>query len=55
MATLRALHLPSLCLSLHTVLHQSDMFADAVAIADVIASEQHRLYQVGHLMFLKCL
>jgi len=45
MATLRALHLPSLCRCLHTVLHQSDMFADAVAIADVIASEQHRLYQ----------
>ncbi|XP_005098411.1 nuclear pore complex protein Nup107 [Aplysia californica] len=45
MSQLRKLHLPALCLNLHNVLHSSEMYADAVQIADVIASEHHQLYQ----------
>lgn len=45
LTSLRRLHLPDLCLSLHTVLHTAGLYADAVQIADVIASEHHRLYQ----------
>jgi len=45
LTSLRRLHLPSLCLSLHTVLHTSQLYTEAVQIADVIASEHNKLYQ----------
>ncbi|KAH9523616.1 hypothetical protein Btru_040460 [Bulinus truncatus] len=45
MNLLRKLHLPALCLNLHTVLHSSYMYVEAVQIADIIASEQNQLYK----------
>lgn len=46
MSRLRKLHLPALCLNLHKVLDSSQMYVDAVQLADIIASEQHQLYKV---------
>ncbi|RUS82706.1 hypothetical protein EGW08_009543, partial [Elysia chlorotica] len=45
MSQLRKLHLPGLCLNLHTVLHSSGLYPEAVQIADVVASEFHQLYK----------
>ncbi|CAL1538779.1 unnamed protein product [Lymnaea stagnalis] len=45
MSRLRKLHLPALCLNLHSVLHSSHFYAEAVQIADVLASEQYQLYK----------
>ncbi|GFR89080.1 nuclear pore complex protein Nup107-like [Elysia marginata] len=45
MSQLRKLHLPNLCLNLHTVLHSSRLYPEAVQIADVVASESHQLYK----------
>ncbi|XP_055874618.1 nuclear pore complex protein Nup107-like isoform X1 [Biomphalaria glabrata] len=45
MSRLRKLHIPALCLNLHTVLHLSEMYVEAVQLADVIASEQYHLYR----------
>ncbi|KAK3704372.1 hypothetical protein RRG08_012437 [Elysia crispata] len=45
MCQLRKLHLPNLCLNLHTVLHSSGLYPEAVQIADVVASELHQLYK----------
>ncbi|CAG5133756.1 unnamed protein product, partial [Candidula unifasciata] len=45
MSQLRKLHLPGLCLNLHTVLHTTGMYAEALQIADIVASEQHQLYK----------
>ncbi|XP_059153003.1 nuclear pore complex protein Nup107-like [Physella acuta] len=45
MSRLRKLHLPALCLNLHKVLDSSQMYVEAVQLADIIASEQHQLYK----------
>lgn len=45
LSQLRKLHLPSLCLNLHAVLHSSGLYAEAVQIADEVASELHQLYK----------
>eukprot|EP00058_Branchiostoma_floridae_P018192 XP_002603681.1 hypothetical protein BRAFLDRAFT_235541 [Branchiostoma floridae] len=43
---LRQLCLPTMCLLLHTILHQTGRYADCMVLADTIASEQHQLYTV---------
>jgi len=43
---LRKLCLPQLVLLLHSVLHNTGQFERAIAIADLIASEKHCLYEV---------
>ena len=43
---LRRLCLPQLVLLLHTVLHSTGQYEKAVGVADLVASEQHCLYEV---------
>ncbi|XP_038045474.1 nuclear pore complex protein Nup107-like [Patiria miniata] len=43
---LRGLCLPMLCFLLHTVLHTTEQYRECLALADVIASEDHQLYKV---------
>ncbi|XP_072123649.1 nuclear pore complex protein Nup107 isoform X1 [Mobula birostris] len=43
---LRQLCLPAMCFLLHTVLHSTKQYQQCLKLADVIASEQHKLYQV---------
>lgn len=46
MRLLRQLCLPPLCFLLHTILHSTEQLNKCLQLADVIASEQHKLYQV---------
>lgn len=43
---LRRLCIPHLVLLLHTVLHSTGQYERAVGVADLVASEQHCLYEV---------
>lgn len=55
MAMLRSLCLPRLSFLLLSVLQNSSRHQEALRLADVISSDQHRLYQVTtpHLFFLE--
>ncbi|MBN3313563.1 NU107 protein, partial [Atractosteus spatula] len=46
MTLLRRLCLPMMCFLLQTVLHSTRLHQESLRLADIIASEQHRLYQV---------
>ncbi|XP_047431247.1 nuclear pore complex protein Nup107 [Mugil cephalus] len=46
MASLRSLCLPRLCFLLLSVLQSSSRHQEALRLADIISSDQHRLYQV---------
>ncbi|XP_077992386.1 nuclear pore complex protein Nup107-like [Glandiceps talaboti] len=46
MVLLRQLCIPTLCFLLHSVLHKTKQYTEAVQIADIIASERHQLYKV---------
>ncbi|KAK2172581.1 hypothetical protein NP493_941g02002 [Ridgeia piscesae] len=46
MRLLRQLCLPPLCFLLHTILHSTEQLNKCLQLADVIASEQYKLYQV---------
>ncbi|KAL3865177.1 hypothetical protein ACJMK2_006795 [Sinanodonta woodiana] len=46
MEGLRGLVLPGLCFLLHNVLHTCQQYIECLRLADVVASEQHKLYQV---------
>uniref|UniRef100_A0A8C9SYL9 Nuclear pore complex protein n=1 Tax=Scleropages formosus TaxID=113540 RepID=A0A8C9SYL9_SCLFO len=46
MAMLRRLCLPMMCFLLHTVLHSTEQYQESLQLADIVASDQHRLYQV---------
>ncbi|CAH1783976.1 unnamed protein product [Owenia fusiformis] len=46
MKLLRQLCLPTICFLLHTVLHITEQYKKAIQLADLIASEQHKLYLV---------
>lgn len=46
MAALRSLCLPRLCFLLLSVLQNSSRHQEALRLADIISSDQHRLYQV---------
>uniref|UniRef100_W5NH37 Nuclear pore complex protein n=1 Tax=Lepisosteus oculatus TaxID=7918 RepID=W5NH37_LEPOC len=46
MTLLRRLCLPMMCFLLQTVLHSTKLHQESLRLADIIASEQHRLYQV---------
>ncbi|KAL4660279.1 nuclear pore complex protein Nup107 [Arapaima gigas] len=46
MAMLRRLSLPMMCFLLHTVLHSTEQYQESLRLADIVASDQHRLYQV---------
>ena len=48
MRLLRQLCLPPLCFLLHTILHSTEQLNKCLQLADVIASEQYKLYQVGN-------
>ncbi|XP_055506801.1 nuclear pore complex protein Nup107 [Leucoraja erinacea] len=43
---LRQLCLPAMCFLLHTVLHSTKQYQQCLKLADVISSEQHKIYQV---------
>ncbi|GCC31828.1 hypothetical protein chiPu_0010289 [Chiloscyllium punctatum] len=43
---LRQLCLPMMCFLLHTVLHSTKQYQQCLKLADIVASEQHKLYQV---------
>jgi nuclear pore complex protein Nup107 len=45
---LRKLCVPELIILLHTVLHTTKNYAQAVALADIVASEAHGLYECFH-------
>lgn len=45
---LRRLCIPQIVLLLHSVLHTTEQFDRAIALADTIASEQYGLYEVYH-------
>ena len=47
LSSLRELCLPMLCFLLHTVLHTTEQFKECLALADIIASEEHQLYKVN--------
>eukprot|EP00061_Rhincodon_typus_P017984 g46948.t1 len=42
---LRQLCLPMMCFLLHTVLHSTKQYQQCLKLADIVASEQHKLYQ----------
>lgn len=44
---LRQLCLPAMCFLLHTVLHSTKQYQQCLKLADVISSEQHKIYQVS--------
>ncbi|XP_075713041.1 nuclear pore complex protein Nup107 isoform X2 [Rhinoderma darwinii] len=46
MELLRSLCLPMMCFLLHTVLHNTEQYQDCLRLADVIASENQKLYKV---------
>lgn len=55
MAVLRSLCLPRLIFLLLSVLQNSSRHQEALRLADIVSSDQHRLYQVttSHLSVLK--
>ena len=46
MGFIRQLCLPMLCFILHTALHSSERYKECLQLADVVQSEQHKLYSV---------
>ncbi|XP_069831037.1 nuclear pore complex protein Nup107 [Dendropsophus ebraccatus] len=46
MELLRSLCLPMMCFLLHTVLHNTEQYQDCLRLADVISSENQKLYKV---------
>ncbi|XP_074869384.1 nuclear pore complex protein Nup107 isoform X2 [Carettochelys insculpta] len=46
MILLRQLCLPMICFLLHTVLHSTRQYQECLRLADVVASERHKLYMV---------
>lgn len=48
MSLLRQLVLPGLCFLLHNILHTSQQYTECIQLADIVAAEQHGLYQVGY-------
>ncbi|XP_005280079.2 nuclear pore complex protein Nup107 isoform X1 [Chrysemys picta bellii] len=46
MILLRKLCLPMICFLLHTVLHSTRQYQECLRLADVVASERHKLYVV---------
>lgn len=45
MNQLRRMYIPQLTLIAHTVLHSSSLLRESVQLADIVASEDHRLYK----------
>ena len=52
MRLLRQLCLPNMCFLLHTVLHATGQYREALRLADVIASEEHHLYTVSDALLV---
>uniref|UniRef100_A0A8D0F3B1 Nuclear pore complex protein n=1 Tax=Strix occidentalis caurina TaxID=311401 RepID=A0A8D0F3B1_STROC len=46
MILLRKLCLPMMCFLLHTVLHSTGQYQECLRLADMVASERHKLYMV---------
>ncbi|XP_028663120.2 nuclear pore complex protein Nup107 [Erpetoichthys calabaricus] len=46
MTLLRRLCLPAMCFLLHSVLHSTKHHQECLRLADIVSSEQHKLYQV---------
>ncbi|NXP96909.1 NU107 protein, partial [Horornis vulcanius] len=46
MILLRKLCLPMMCFLLHTVLHSTGQHQECLRLADMVASERHKLYTV---------
>ena len=46
MALLRRLCLPTLCFLLHSILHSAEQYQECLQLADMVASERHKLYLV---------
>eukprot|EP00076_Gallus_gallus_P008609 XP_004937619.1 nuclear pore complex protein Nup107 isoform X1 [Gallus gallus] len=46
MILLRKLCLPMMCFLLHTVLHSTGQYQECLRLADMVASERHKLYSV---------
>lgn len=46
MHMLRKVCIPQLCLLLHSVLHATDQYKEAIQLADIVASDQYELYKV---------
>ncbi|OXB72966.1 UNVERIFIED_CONTAM: hypothetical protein H355_006506 [Colinus virginianus] len=46
MLLLRKLCLPTMCFLLHTVLHSTGQYQECLRLADMVASERHKLYVV---------
>ncbi|KAL5022711.1 hypothetical protein ScPMuIL_001866 [Solemya velum] len=46
MSQLRTLTLPYMCSLLHKVLHTTEQFTECLQLADLVSSEQHKLYEV---------
>lgn len=47
MIMLRKLCLPMMCFLLHTVLHSTGQYQEDLRLADLIATERHKLYRVS--------
>ena len=47
---LRRLVLPGLMFLLHTVLHTSEQYAECLKLADIVMSEQYKLYEVMYTL-----
>ena len=47
-AYIRKLCIPELVLLLHTVLHNTNKFQEAVELADIVASSNHNLFECFH-------
>ena len=45
---LRKLCIPELVLLLHTVLHTTEKYGEAVALSDIVATETYGLYECFH-------
>ena len=48
MILLRKLCLPMMCFLLHTVLHSTGQYQECLRLADMVASDQHKLYTVSY-------
>lgn len=48
MILLRKLCLPMMCFLLHTVLHSTGQYQECLRLADMVASERHKLYSVSY-------
>lgn len=53
MALLRRLCLPMMSFLLLTVLQRTERHQESLRLADIIASDQHRLYEVWHQYLLQ--